>query len=72
MCMSGKLHVRPFWACCAYMCIYMHSRMMRIKVPWVSEPCRFAKSCRLYRSDSHTCNDDDEAISYCGYSLHWD
>lgn len=45
--------------------------MTRIKVPWVAEPCRFAKSCRFYRSDSHTCNDDEEAMSYCGYSLHW-
>ena len=46
--------------------------MTRIKVPWMTEPCRFTKSCKFYRSDSHTCNDDDKAMIYCGYSLHLD
>ncbi|MEW5841536.1 hypothetical protein [Nitrososphaera sp.] len=45
--------------------------MMRFKVPWLeAEPCRFAKCCKFYRSDNHTCNDDDEAMSYCGCTIY--
>lgn len=41
--------------------------MMRFNAPWLTEPCRLSKTCKFYGSDSHTCNDDDEAVSDCGY-----
>ncbi|MEM2140047.1 MAG: hypothetical protein QXJ74_09865 [Nitrososphaera sp.] len=32
----------------------------------LTEPCRFSRYCEYYRKDSMTCNDDGEAVHYCG------
>lgn len=28
--------------------------------------CKFASMCRFYRSQDYTCNNEDEAWTYCG------
>lgn len=32
----------------------------------LTEPCRYSRYCEYYRKDSMTCNDDAEAVHYCG------
>jgi hypothetical protein len=32
------------------------------------DACRFSDICMMYAEDSHTCNHDSEARTYCGIS----
>ena len=34
--------------------------------------CRFAKYCRYYQQNAHTCHDDKEAKAYCGARSEFD
>lgn len=32
----------------------------------MSNPCKYARTCKYYRAENYTCADEDEASIYCG------